>query len=336
MAETLAAELGRARVLLGPGARVTAGETDGLWSVRMSLGPPRHGHTPQWGVAAYDKAHVTARIGEGVAELTSDRELLKARGPLTAPVTGPALLTPTAAGVLVHECFGHTSEADNYLAHGGALNRGVGDLWTRAPLTVRDRPGAHPYAGSYTRDDEGTDARTVTLLADGRWAGLLTDRATRWLSGGHSTGHGRGGGGAIAPRCSVLEVRPGSHPPSALLGGLGDGWLLGTAIGGFSVREHAIIELLWARRVRAGRLTDEVIGPAAICARKTALAARITALGDDVSVLSSPYTCVKGGHEVGSTLISPSMLLERCVLRPLKDVRRLVSRAHPGADRAAR
>ena len=186
---------------------------------------------------------------------------------------------------------------------------------------------AHPYAGSYAYDDEGTAARTVTLLRAGRWAGLLTDRSTRALSGGRSTGHGRGHRGAIAPRCSVLEVAAGREAAGELLDRLGNGWLLGTAIGGFSVRGHLILELLWMRRVRAGRLTGEVVGPVAICARKAALAGQILAVGDDVVVHSSPYTCVKDGHEVGSTLISPSLLLNRCVLRPLADLERLLTRS---------
>ncbi|MBX9396764.1 hypothetical protein K4749_25045 [Streptomyces sp. TRM72054] len=327
MTAVLDAALDAARVRLGPRARIDRDERDGLWRVRISLGAAHHGTTPQWGAAAYDPVFVAGRIPHGIRQLLADQALLRLRVPLARPVAGPALLSPTAAGVLVHECFGHTSEADNYLADGGALGRALGDRWTPAALTVRDRPGAHPYAGSYAHDDEGTAARTITLLSEGRWTGLLTDRSTRALSGGRSTGHGRGRGAAVAPRCSVLEVAAGGDTAEGLRDRLGDGWLLGTAIGGFSVRGHLILELLWARRVRAGRPTREIVGPVAICARKAALAGRITAVGDDVTVHSTPYTCVKDGHEVGSTLISPSLLLDRCVLRPLADVQRLLARS---------
>ncbi|WP_328923643.1 metallopeptidase TldD-related protein [Streptomyces sp. NBC_00190] len=294
--------------------------------VHIRLGPARHGHTPQWGVAAYDRGFVAGEIQRGVRQLRSDRALLALRTPLTQPLSGAALLSPAAAGVFVHECFGHTSEADNYLAQEASADRVLGDRWTAAPLTVRDTPGARPYAGSYREDDEGTPARTVTLLTEGRWTGLLTHRATRRLSGGRSTGHGRGGAGASVPRCSVLDVEPGPYSPTELLRQMGDGWLLGTAVGGYSVRGLLILELLWVRRVRAGQLTDEVLGPAVVCAKKSALAAQVTAVGNDVSVNSSPYTCVKEGHEVGSTLISPSLLLNRCVLRPLDQLERAQGR----------
>ncbi|MFE7765187.1 metallopeptidase TldD-related protein [Streptomyces sp. NPDC057438] len=327
MTDVLATALDAARVRLGPRAQITSDERDGLWRVRVSLGAPHHGVAPQWGAAAYDPAFVAGQVRHGIRQLLSDQALLRCRMPLAESVAGPALLSPTAAGVLVHECFGHTSEADNYLADHGTLGRALGDHWTRAALTVRDRPGAHPYAGSYARDDEGTAARTVTLLREGRWTGLLTDRSTRALSGGRSSGHGRGRRGAVVPRCSVLEVSAGRDTAEGLRHRLGDGWLLGTAIGGFSVRGHLILELLWARRVRAGRVTREIVGPVAICARKAALAGQITAVGGDVTVHSSPYTCVKDGHEVGSTLISPSLLLERCVLRPLADLERLRTRS---------
>ncbi|MEV8533079.1 metallopeptidase TldD-related protein [Streptomyces sp. NPDC051211] len=317
--DLLAAGLAEAAGLLGPAASISRQErADGLVRVHIRLGPAAHGHTPQWGVAAYDTGFVTRELSGGIRQLSEDRELLARRLPVGGPLTGAALLSPAAAGVFVHECFGHTSEADNYLAAGAAgADRRLGDRWTAAPLTVRDRPGAHPYAGSYRRDDEGTPARPVTLLAEGRWTGLLTHRATRRLSGGRSTGHGRGRAGAELPRCSVLEVAPGPHPRAELLRRTGDGWLLGTPVGGWSVRELLVLELLWVRRVQGGLLTEEVRGPAVVCARKSALAARVTAVGSDTVVHSSPYSCVKEGHEVGSTLISPSLLLDRCVLRPL-------------------
>ncbi|MFE2424024.1 metallopeptidase TldD-related protein [Streptomyces hokutonensis] len=324
--QALREALDMARTRLGPRARIVRDEPDGLCRVRITLGPAQHGDTPQWGVAAYDRTYLTDELPLGVRQLLDDRALVARRRPLSGPVSGPTLLTPSVAGVLVHECFGHTSEADNYLVHRKALGLELGDVWTRARLTVRDRPTAHPYAGSYVRDDEGTTPRTVPLVRDGRWTGLLTDRDTRALSSGRSTGHGRGAPGAMAPRCSVLEVDPGTQSEAELLGGIGDGWVLGTAIGGFSVREHLIIEALWARRVRAGRPTAEVVGPVAVCAPKAALARQITAVGREVRVHSSPYACVKDGHEVGSTLISPSLLLGRCILRPLGQVERLVAR----------
>ncbi|MEU1462517.1 metallopeptidase TldD-related protein [Streptomyces sp. NPDC005727] len=329
--DTLGAALARARARLGPGAHVEHDGHDGLCRVRIRLGPARHGHTPQWGVAAHDSAYVAAGLDDGVARLLDDRALLARRRPLPGPLSGPALLTPPVAGILVHECFGHTSEADNYLAQRQALGRSLGDEWTRARLTVRDRPTARPYAGSYLRDDEDTAPRTVTLVRDGRWSALLTSRATQALSAGSSTGHGRGVRDAVVPRCSVLDVAPGPHTGAELLERVGDGWLLGTAVGGFSVREHLILEALWARRVRDGRPTDDIVGPVAVCAPKAALARQITAVGSDVRVHSSPYTCVKDGHEVGSTLISPSLLLARCVVRPLEQVRRLVRRTEPSA-----
>ncbi|MFG2604844.1 metallopeptidase TldD-related protein [Streptomyces sp. NPDC048514] len=329
--DTVDAAMTRARARLGPLAHVERDEHDGLCRVRLRLGPARHGHTPQWGVAAHDSAYVAAELDSGVARLLDDRALLSRRRPLSGPLSGPALLTPPMAGMLVHECFGHTSEADNYLAQRQALGRSLGDEWTRTPLTVRDRPTARPYAGSYLRDDEDTAPRTVTLVRDGRWSALLTSRGTRALSAGSSTGHGRGAPGAVVPRCSVLETEAGPYAQGELLERVGDGWLLGTAIGGFSAREHLVLEALWARRVRDGRPTDEIVGPVAVCAPKAALARQIAAVGSDVQVHSSPYTCVKDGHEVGSTLITPSLLLTRCVVRPLEQVRRSAGRARPAA-----
>ncbi|MBU7597560.1 hypothetical protein JGS22_007975 [Streptomyces sp. P38-E01] len=322
----LGAVLAEARARLGEGARIVSRLRDGLYEVHLSLGEPDHGRVPQWGVAAHDPRHVLDQVPLAAARLLTDRELLAVRRPLEGPLHGPALLTPAAAGVLVHECFGHTSEADNYLTRPRSAGR-LGDRLTPAPLTVRDRPGLLRFAGSYRRDDEGTRARTVTLLDRGRWAGLLTGRSTAWLSGGASTGHARGPSGATAPRCSVLEAVPGPYAPAGLRRWMGDGWLWGTPIGGFSVEGRLIVELLWVRRVRSGAVTGEVRGPVVVCAGKRALAAGLVAVGNDPTVHSSPYRCVKAGHEVGSTLITPSMLLRRAVLRPLADLAEVVGRS---------
>lgn len=322
----LTTPLANCRRLLGPDARITVRKRGRLHEVYLSLGPLRHGHTPQWGVAAHDLRHVMDQLPRGIARLLADRELVRIRSPLAGRLDGPALLSPEAAGVLVHECFGHSSEADNYLASPPTGKR-LGDRLTTAPLTVRDRPGLEPYAGSYRCDDEGTPARTVTLLLAGRWTGLLTSRRTSRLSAGRSTGHGRGASGAVTPRCSVLEVAPGPFTPAGLRRRMADGWLLGTPVGGYSVRELLVLELLWVRRVRAGAVTDEVRGPAVVCAAKEGLAAQVMAVGNDPAVHSSPYRCVKENHEVGSTLISPSLLLRRCVLRPLAELDQVLGRA---------
>ena len=328
--DPLAAPLADCRTRLGEGVRITVRRTAGLHEVRLSLGAPDHGHTPQWGVAAYDLNHVVAELPRATEQLLADQELVRVRRPLVGRLDGPALLSPVAAGILVHECFGHSSEADNYLTEPLSSSR-LGDRLTAAPLTVRDRPDLARFAGSYRYDDESTPARTVTLLSGGRWTGLLTGLSTSWLSGGRSTGHGRGTPGATAPRCSVLEVASGTRTPEELRRDMGDGWLLGTPVGGFSVRGRLILELLWVRRVAGGVLTDDVRGPAVVCAGKRALAAELVAIGNDATVHSSPYRCVKAGHEVGSTLISPSLLLRRCVLRPHVDLQRALGDAEPSS-----
>ena len=57
---------------------------------------------------------------------------------LTEPFTGPVVLDPWLAGLLAHECVGHTSEGDNYLDYvnvqGLSLAAGNGysySLWAK-------------------------------------------------------------------------------------------------------------------------------------------------------------------------------------------------------------
>lgn len=306
------------RSRLGQDTVVCTATTEGLHSIQLMLGADRHGDTAKWGCAAADPTWLLEALEGGVRQLMTDRECLVRRVPLPGLVRGPAVMSAHAAGVFVHECFGHTSEADNYLEHRGDLGISIGDWWTSAGLSVRDTPTTWPLAGSYRVDDEGIPATDVTLVSAGRWVGLLTDVERAGLSGGVSTGHGRGPQGAISPRCSVLTVAAGDRSPTTLLATITEGWLLGTPIGGFSRGAHVVLELLWVKAIRDGVACDDVVyGPAVIRAHKATLARQISAIGSDVFVNSSPFRCVKNGWEVGSSLLAPSMLMDQVVLRPM-------------------
>lgn len=221
-----------------------------------------------------------------------------------------------AVGVFVHECFGHSSEADNYLDYHKALNMALGKRWTTAPLTVHDRPSSQLYGG-YAIDDEETPAGDTTLINGGEWCNLLTDRRHRHLSGGRSTGHGRGPKCDISPRSSVLCVDPSRDAPPDLVAELDSGWVLGTTIGGYSAGPYLELDYLWVAPVRGG-VADltKCYGPVTVRARKRALAQRIQTVGSLTEAHSTPYDCVKNGVAVSSSFIVPDLLFDDAIIVP--------------------
>jgi TldD protein len=104
--------------------------------------------------------------------------------PLLNSFSGPALLEPIPAGLLLHEALGHRLEGHRLLASGeGQTFKGaLGESVLPPYLHLRDDPtlasyDGHSLIGHYRYDDEGSAARNAGLIEAGRLAGYLTGRA---------------------------------------------------------------------------------------------------------------------------------------------------------------
>lgn len=112
--------------------------------------------------------------------------------------SGPVLLYPQPAGVLLHEAIGHRLEGSRLLASGeGQTFKGqLGKRIFNIPLTVVDNPRLRRFKGircigSYDFDDEGCPARPAQLVRDGTLEGFLTTRAPLTRKEFQPTGHAR-------------------------------------------------------------------------------------------------------------------------------------------------
>ncbi len=135
------------------------------------------------------------------------------RAPLVEPYSGPAILSGRAAGVFFHEIFGHRVEghrqrnADDGQTFGKKVNEPVLPSF----LSVLFDPTAKARAnvelmGHYQYDDEGVQARRVSVVDQGLLKTFLLGRAplTQFPQ---SNGHGRGESGmAPVSRQSNLMV----------------------------------------------------------------------------------------------------------------------------------
>jgi TldD protein len=112
--------------------------------------------------------------------------------------SGPVLLCPNAAGLLFHEAIGHRLEGSRLLAAGeGQTFKGqIGKRIINVPISIKDNPRLKTYngkrcIGSYEYDDEGTPARSATLVEDGILKGFLTTRGATSTRNFVPTGHAR-------------------------------------------------------------------------------------------------------------------------------------------------
>ncbi|ORI13552.1 metallopeptidase TldD-related protein [Rhodococcus sp. 1168] len=299
------------RTLRAP-VEIEVGTTDGYITSLFSI----PGTQTRWGTRNQTAEAVLEAVHQtGLEWLADDIEGAASGRPLPARITADILVPPFLAAVLMHECIGHTSEADNYQAYRHRLEPNLGDYWTDLPLLVRDDPTEPGHSGSYRTDDEGTPAQPVTLVENGRWTDLLT--STRTAGTHQSNGHGRclTPGGPPLPRMAFFTVGAGDSSYDSLLSNM-DGFLLGGIGGGGSVREYMSIKPLWARRIIDGHITDESYTDLVLRAKKDQLVKRLQAIGDSPRTYDPLHPCCKEGQDLPITMAAPYLRLNQVILYP--------------------
>jgi TldD protein len=225
------------------------------------------------------------------------------------------LLAGGSAAVFFHEVLGHPLEADaetSPLRHLPEARVSVSDL------EVLDDPRRLDLFGGYERDDEGVAPRAVRLVASGRLAGRLTDRAHAAAPG--STGHGRRSGPTDAPRprgANVI-VSPGSADADEMLRRLGNGLWIDAFSGGSVELASGSFRLRFprARRIRRGRFADE-LGSGVLAGEILPVLAGIEpAMGRDARPCRSFGWCSRGGEVVPVSGEAPDVLLRGLTVRP--------------------
>ena len=158
-------------------------------------------------------------------ELPSDNEVMLAakemsqmlsnlkKAPVVESFTGPAILSPAAAGVFFHEIFGHRVEGSRLKQESDAqtFKKKIGELVLPKHLSVYFDPSLKyyqktPLIGNYKYDDEGIRGQRVEVVRNGILKDFLMCR-TPIQGFAHSNGHGRAQiGAAPISRQSNLMV----------------------------------------------------------------------------------------------------------------------------------
>ncbi len=131
------------------------------------------------------------------AKEVAEKLLELRKSPEMEPYTGPAILSPEAAGVLFHEVIGHRLEGDRQRnpMEGMTFKNKIGEKILPEFLTVIDEPtlkeeNGKSISGYYEIDDEGVPAQKVILVENGILKNFLLSR--RMVKGfKNSNGHGR-------------------------------------------------------------------------------------------------------------------------------------------------
>jgi TldD protein len=187
--------------------------------------------------------------------------LLRAR-----PVQGgiyTVVLDPELAGVLIHEAFGHLSEADYGYADERiqALMR-LGRRLGPPGLNVVDGAGEARRRGAYTYDDEGTPASKTYLIQDGVLVGRLHSRETAGVMGEAATGNARAASYRFPPivRMTNTCIEPGSATFDGMIADIQEGIYVIGSYGGETSLDRFTFSSAAALMIRNGQLAEMVRG----------------------------------------------------------------------------
>lgn len=212
----------------------------------------------------------------------------------------PVVLAPGDSGILLHEAVGHGLEADFNRKKTSNYTDRVGESVASDLVTVVDDPTYLGARGSINVDDEGREARPLTLIEGGKLRGYMQDRMSADYFGVQS-GNGRRMSfkDAPMPRMTNTVMLGGPHTAEEIIASTKRGIFAKKFSGGqvnisngdfvFSLTESYLIE--------DGKLTAPLQGVNLIGNGPEALG-RVDMLAADVELSDGIWTCGKDGQQV--------------------------------------
>lgn len=212
------------------------------------------------------------------------------------PGVYPVIIDPRLSGILIHESFGHLSEADFHLG-----NPVVGDLVKRGrkigidQLKIVDDSTHFDKPGSYAFDDEGIPGGRTVLVKGGEIKDRLLSLETAGRFNTGSTGNARAFDFRFPPmvRMSCTYVEPADHSLDDLLSMMGDGLYLRGSLGGATNMDWFSFTAEEAFVVRRGKV-GKPLKPVTISGRVFNVLGSIRGIGNDLILRGSTGGCSKG------------------------------------------
>lgn len=247
--------------------------------------------------------------------------------PVIDPVSVPVILKAQAAGVFVHEIFGHRAEGfrQKLESSGQTFTKQLGQLVSAPIISIVDDPSLSTFNGralyAYKYDDEATPAQKAVLIENGVLKGFLMDRNP--IKGfPQSNGHGRKelGYRAVARMANTIVSASENMPYEDLRLKLKEeikkqnkpfGLIIEELDGGFTLVERDLpqsftIQSKLSRRVYPDDRPDEIVRGLRLIGTPLSVFKNIIAAADDPDIFYG--SCGADSGWVPVTAVSPSLL----------------------------
>lgn len=251
-----------------------------------------------WGGTA---GFAAGRVIEQITELNRWLQLPMRRLPESESAVSVVMGAETA-GLLAHEVFGHTLEAER----AEPMSR-IGQVVGCEALTIADDPTLAGLRGSYEFDHEGQPARRTVLIDRGVVVGYLHDLTTAAAHGVSTTANSRCADFRFRPevRMSVLDIAPGAHSERELheAGALYLRGMRGAQTDGEGFRLTPALAMWLRDGEPVARIPGVVIGGACSNVRVAGVSCERKVIGGHQCIKAAPVP-------LGVTVLSPEFLVE--------------------------
>lgn len=234
-------------------------------------------------------------LGTSAAELVI--ELLS-----SVPAKGgiyDVVLDPILNGVMIHEAFGHATEADNWPAHSTILEDKVGEKVGPEYLSIVDDPTLVGKRGSYEYDWEGTRAKKRHLVKDGVLTDLLHSLETASRLGMESNGAARSESfmDEPIPRMSNTFMKPGDYDADELIHSIKSGILLCSFTYGYTqaAKGQFMFQANHGYAIENGEKT-QMVRDVSLAGNILEILSKVDAIGNDFELEAG--SCGKSGQMV--------------------------------------
>jgi len=240
--------------------------------------------------------------------------LLEAETPPSG--TMPVLFDPDIVGLLVHEAFGHNSEADLVRAGESIIAGKMGHKIGSDLVTIIDDATVQNGWGSYSFDAEGTPGARRVLVDRGIVAGYLHSLETAAHFGMAPLGSARCQDHQHAPivRMSNTFFQPGASTFDEMVRLAGDGLYIKGALSGYVSTEKGqfTCRASEGRLIRNGKL-DRLVRDVAVSGLTLEALANVIAVSNTFA-LEMPGTCGKSGQGAPVDAGGPHILVSGLVV----------------------
>lgn len=211
------------------------------------------------------------------------------------------VMDPGAAGVFIHEAFGHLSEADG-VADSAELKETMklGRVFGKPILTVIDDGSLPDHPGSIVYDDEGVKAVPTYLIKEGVLSGRLHSRETAGKMDEELSGNSRAKDFSFMPvvRMSNIYIDQGESTVEEMIASIEDGLYLSGAAGGQTSGDTFTFGVQYGYRIRNGKLAEMVRDIVVSCNLFETMA-NISMVANDVT-----FSRIGGCGKMGQILIT--------------------------------